>query len=60
MVIIYITIVSSFLIIYDLKKEFLKDTRVNLDTFILNIIAIIILLGITNPFLEEWFWRIFL
>jgi len=46
--------IAVFYIAYDINKDFLDDTTINIEKSEINFIALFIFLGIINPFMEEW------
>jgi membrane protease YdiL (CAAX protease family) len=53
-------LIGCYLIIYDVNKDLVKLKEINLAQNFISVFSFILLMGITNPLLEEFFWRNFL
>lgn len=57
---IFIIVACFYVIMFRLRPDLFLSIKIPLELSVLNYISVSLLLGVTNPWLEEWFWRIFL
>ena len=55
-----IGLIGTYLFIYDINKDFVRFRFINIQQNFVSVSSFVVLMGFTNPILEEWFWRIFL
>ena len=60
MALIFVSVSLAYSILFQLDPEIFLEIKIPLKKSFMNYLALFLLLGVSNPWLEEWFWRVFL
>ena len=60
MLLIFTSVGFFYTFLFQIDPAIFLEIKIPLKKTVMNYIALFLLLGVTNPWLEEWFWRVFL